>query len=202
MGRIFVLMGKSASGKDAIYKRLLDRSDLGLKRVVLYTTRPIRQKEVDGVEYHFCDEEEEARLTEAGKVIEKRVYNTRLGRWAYFTADDGQIDINSSDYLMIATLEAYIKLRDYYSKELVLPIYIETEDSIRLERAIRRERKQAAPRYDEVCRRFLTDSEDFSSDKLEAAGVSIIFKNEGELEDVVDSIADYMKGALNGNKDQ
>lgn len=191
-------MGKSASGKDAIYKRLLDRSDISLKRVVTYTTRPIREKERDGVEYHFCDEAEEARLTKEGKIIEKREYRTRLGRWAYFTADDGQIDTDTSDYLMIATLEAYIRLRDYYSAERVVPIYIETEDSIRLERAIRRERKQASPRYDEVCRRFLSDTEDYSEEKLLEAGIKTAFKNEGELGDVEESIADYMKGALNG----
>lgn len=52
MGKIFYVMGKSASGKDTIYKKLLERFP-GLKTVVTYTTRPIRDGETEGVEYHL-----------------------------------------------------------------------------------------------------------------------------------------------------
>ena len=55
MGKIFYLMGKSASGKDTIYKEVRERLP-ELKTIVIYTTRPIRQGERDGVEYHFVDE--------------------------------------------------------------------------------------------------------------------------------------------------
>ena len=54
MGKIFYVMGKSASGKDTIYKRL--REELSdYKTVTMYTTRPIRDGETDGVEYYFVD---------------------------------------------------------------------------------------------------------------------------------------------------
>ena len=76
-------------------------------------------------------------------------------------------DLNSRDYLAIGTLVSYEKLKNWYGKERVVPIYIQTEDSIRLERAIRRERKQEKPNYEEVCRRFLADSRDFSEENLE-----------------------------------
>lgn len=46
-------MGKSSTGKDTIYKRLLEDQELGLQRIVPYTTRPIREGEQEGVEYHF-----------------------------------------------------------------------------------------------------------------------------------------------------
>ncbi len=187
------MMGKSASGKDAIFKRLMEREDLQLANIVSYTTRPIRQKEQDGVEYHFCDEAEEERLEQAGKVIEKRIYQTQLGRWAYFTVDDGQVDLTKQNYLLIGTLVSYEKLASYYKKENVVPIYIEADDFTRLERAIRREHKQAAPKYDEVCRRFLADAEDFSAEKLSAAGVTNVFVNQGEITDTVDEIAAYIK---------
>ena len=45
MGKIILLMGKSASGKDAVYRNLLQDETLSLKKVVLYTTRPMRLKE-------------------------------------------------------------------------------------------------------------------------------------------------------------
>ena len=57
MGKIVCLMGKSSSGKDTIYKRLLAQKTVPLRTIVPYTTRPIRAGEQDGVEYHFTDEE-------------------------------------------------------------------------------------------------------------------------------------------------
>ena len=56
MGKIFYIMGKSASGKDRIYSILSKDESLGLKRLVLYTTRPIRAGEENGREYYFTDE--------------------------------------------------------------------------------------------------------------------------------------------------
>ena len=42
MGKIFYIMGKSASGKDRIYSLLAAHKELNLKTLILYTTRPIR----------------------------------------------------------------------------------------------------------------------------------------------------------------
>lgn len=56
MGKIYYLMGKSASGKDHIYEHLIQETALDLKPFVLYTTRPIRSGEQDGREYFFVDE--------------------------------------------------------------------------------------------------------------------------------------------------
>ena len=57
MGRIFCLMGKSSTGKDTIYKELLEEKKLDLHKIVPYTTRPIREGEKNGEEYFFTDEE-------------------------------------------------------------------------------------------------------------------------------------------------
>ena len=95
MGKIFYIMGKSASGKDKIYSRLAGNKELNLKKLVLYTTRPIRDGEKDGVQYYFTDNQKLKEFEEAGKVIESRAYNTVYGVWTYFTADDGQIDLKN-----------------------------------------------------------------------------------------------------------
>ena len=60
MGNIYCLMGKSASGKDTIYNRLLAMERLHLRRVVPYTTRPMRSGETDGQTYVFCTEQQVA----------------------------------------------------------------------------------------------------------------------------------------------
>lgn len=170
MGKIFYLMGKSASGKDTIYKKVKEQL-LELKTIVIYTTRPIREGEQDGVEYYFVDDKRLQELQDAGKVIELREYNTVHGIWKYFTADDGQFD--REDHLIaIGTLESYVQLKKYFGDEKMIPIYIEVEDGLRLERALSRERKQSEPKYEELCRRFLADAADFSVDKLSEAGIT------------------------------
>ena len=42
MGKIFYIMGKSSSGKDSIYRQLEGNQELGIKLLVIFTTRPIR----------------------------------------------------------------------------------------------------------------------------------------------------------------
>lgn len=198
MGKLFVLLGKSASGKDAVYRNILSNKTLKLSKVVPYTTRPLRANETEGVQYFFRTEEDFNRLLSEKKIIEYRTYNTRRGIWRYFTADDGQIDLEKKSYMIIGTIEAFKSLRDYYGEDRVLPILIDTDDGIRLERALRRERKQQQPQYAEMCRRFLADSEDFSKEKIEEAGISKIFKNEAALEACLKEVLKYCERAIAG----
>ncbi len=195
MGKIFCLMGKSASGKDYIYRTLLEEDDLQLKRVVPYTTRPIRVREVEGKDYFFLTEEEALEMEQAGRVIETRSYDTACGLWKYFTADDGQIDLARDDYLMIGTLESYERIRDYFGAENVIPLYIWVEDGERLSRALSRERKQEEPKYAEMCRRFLADEQDFSEENLEKAGIEKRFENI-EKEQIIADVRACIEQAL------
>ena len=63
-----------------------------------------------------------------------------------------------------------------------------TEDGIRLGRALKREAKQNPPKYDEMCRRYLADCEDFSEERLKAAGITRRFSNDGILEDCISEV--------------
>jgi guanylate kinase len=161
MGKIFYMMGKSASGKDTIYKRILQECSF-LRKIVLYTTRPMRDGETDGKEYHFTSQEKLCSYLEQGKVIEMRTYQTVAGPWSYATVDDGTIDLAHENYLAIGTLESYEKVLAYYGSDYVEPIYITVDDGVRMERALARERQQSHPNYAEMCRRYLADEADFS----------------------------------------
>lgn len=175
-GKIFYVMGKSASGKDTIYKRL--RQSLPqMGTVVMYTTRPMRDGEENGREYHFTDREFLERVKKEGRLIECRTYETVCGPWDYFTVDDGQIELESGSYLMMGTLESYRKMREYYGAEVLVPIYIQVEDGLRLQRALDRERSQSHPNYSEMCRRFLADEQDFSEENLAACGIDRRYEN-------------------------
>lgn len=191
MGNIYVVIGKSASGKDSIFKYLREDQTLELKTVVGYTTRPIRNGEQDGVEYFFVSDERFESLKEDGKIIEYRTYQTINGPWNYFTVNDGQIELSKSDYLFINTLEAYNQIRKYFGEDKVIPIYIEVEDGERLSRALKREKKQITPNYAEVCRRFLADSEDFSEEKIRESGIEVRFIND-DKEECIEEIKKYI----------
>ncbi len=177
MAKLFVLMGKSAIGKDTIYKELLNNKSLDLKEIVIYTTRPIRDGEKDGIEYFFVSNDELEELKNQDKIIEIRQYNTVGGLWSYFTVNDGQIDLDSYNSLIIGTLESYEQIKNYFGDDKVYPIYIEVDDGIRLQRALDRERQQRLPQYAEMCRRFLADEEDFKEENLKRLGISKRYKN-------------------------
>lgn len=176
MGYIFYVMGKSAAGKDTIYKELVRRfPEYGTVR--MYTTRPIRDGEQEGVEYYFTDEARLKKLESQGKVIECRTYDTVFGPWSYFTADDGQIDLKQGNYLMIGTLDSYEKMVNYYGNEVMIPLYIYVDDGTRLQRALDREKTQNTPKYAEMCRRFLADEKDFSKERLAVCGIDRGYEN-------------------------
>lgn len=177
MGKIFYLMGKSASGKDTIYKRLLEEVP-ELRTVTLYTTRPMREGETDGLEYYFVTEDRMEEFRRRGKMIEIRTYQTVCGPWSYATVDDGQIDLKEADYLAIGTLESYEQVRNYFGEAQVTPLYVTVDNGVRLERALERERGQKTPNYAELCRRFLADEADFAPENLERLSVIKEYENE------------------------
>ena len=188
-GKIFFVMGKSASGKDTIFKKLLEYFP-ELKTVTLYTTRPMREGETEGVEYHFIGEEQLEAMKSKGRVIEMRTYQTMYGPWSYATVEDGQIDLSQGSYMMIGTLESYESIRTYFGENGAVPIYIEVEDGERLIRAVNREKQQKNPKYTELCRRFLADETDFSEEKLAQAGITAEERYENqELSDCLKNIA-------------
>ncbi len=192
MGKIFCLMGKSSCGKDTIYKKILSDKSLPLKTLIPYTTRPIRDGETNGVEYYFLTDEEEQVLERQGKIIELRAYNTVHGLWKYFTANDHQLDLADNYYLIIGTLESYLRLQEYFGADFLIPIYIELEAGERLQRALNREQLQTEPKYAELCRRFLADEEDFSSKNLEHADIVKVFVN-NDLQKCTNEIISYIK---------
>lgn len=190
MGKIYYMMGKSSSGKDTLFKEIKKRIP-ELRTVTLYTTRPVREGEKNGIEYFFVTADTLDIYMQEGKVVELRTYNTIHGAWKYATIDDGQVDFGICDYLMMGTLQSYEKIREYYGEENVVPVYVEVEDGERLARALAREREQEHPRYAELCRRFLADTEDFSEEHLKAAGITRRYYNDDRdrcLEEIIGDI--------------
>lgn len=193
MGKIFYLVGKSSTGKDTIYNMLKDDADLSLEPIIRYTTRPIRDGEMEGESYYFETLSGYERLKGLDKIIESQVYHTVYGDWYYFTVDDGRIDLENHNYIVTGVLESFAGTREYFGKDKVLPIYLEVDDGVRLQRALDREKLPENRKFTEMCRRFLADANDFSEERIKELeiGPEARFEND-RLERCVDRIKEYI----------
>lgn len=96
---MLILLGKTASGKDSIVKKLI--SDYGYNKIVTYTTRPMRPGEVDGENYHFISEEEFLNKIDKEEFLEYKVYHTFNGDWFYGSAKDDFINANKRTVIIL-----------------------------------------------------------------------------------------------------
>ncbi len=164
MSKIFCLVGKSGSGKDTLFSKIIDNSQKKLVPIIPHTTRPKRSNEIDGLTYHFVSDEQLKAYVNENKIIEKREYNTIKGIWTYFTL---KFDLDEKqDYIMITTLAGAKAMQEHYGTNATNIVYLHINDHDRLLRCIEREKNQANPNYAEICRRFLADQEDFSEENL------------------------------------
>jgi guanylate kinase len=179
LDKIYIILGKSSSGKDTIFKKIIEKCDLS--PIVYYTTRPIRKNEVDGREYFFVDEKTINNFETNGRLIERRDYDTVNGLWTYATVFDDQF-LSQKNGIIVLPPKAYFSFKEYFGDDKIEPIYIHVDDGIRLRRAIERDEKQKVPNYAETCRRFLADEKDFSGLNFEHTFENII------LDDCVEEI--------------
>lgn len=194
MGKIVIFMGESGTGKDTILSAVLNRkqfSGYNFKNIVLHTTRPMRTGEIDGRDYYYVDEEKMNQLEKSGKIIEKRSYNTLHGVWNYFTCSDA-IDLKNN-YVTINTLTAYDQFLKYFGADCLIPILIEIDSGLRLQRALDRERAQKDPKYAEMCRRYLADSEDFSLENIRKRNITNYCDNNRSIEEALENVSKILK---------
>ncbi len=137
---ITIYIGKSGAGKDTFLRKQLL---CGVKPIVTYTTRPARDGEVDGVDYHFVTEEEFLRLrsiplNEEGGLIESRAYNTLFnGEKAIWYYGSPKVD-PSEDYVAVVDIAGALAYIGAYGPENVNIVYVYVNDEVRKERAIAR----------------------------------------------------------------
>ena len=95
--------------------------------------------------------------------------------------------------MSFGTLESFVKTAEYFGRDRVVPVLLRVDDGVRLQRALDRERRQEKPKYQELCRRYLADEEDFSEEKVKEAGIERIFSNEN-LEQCLLEIENFLSG--------
>ena len=92
---MIVIIGESGSGKSTL-QELLVASDSKYKKLVTYTTRPMREGEVDGESYHFISPESFSEIEKRGFFAEYAEYRG----WKYGTA---KADCESENVVAVLT---------------------------------------------------------------------------------------------------
>lgn len=150
--KILALFGKSGSGKDAIFKYL--SRNYNVNPIISYTSRPKREREQDGIDYHFITVDDFITKICNGSLLEF----TKFNNWYYGTGietlDASRLNIGVFNLEGIRTL---LKNSDKLNVK-VYPYYIKCNDKTRMLRALNRENN---PDCLEICRRFIEDERDF-----------------------------------------
>lgn len=154
---IIAIMGKAGSGKDTLMKALLEEPEFfEAKPIISCTTRPIRDNEQDGVNYHYITKEQFTEQILNGEMLEATVFNN----WCYGTS----LNNLTKDKLNIGVFnpEGVGLLRENKNIDLTV-IYVEATDKTRLLRQLNREKN---PDCHEIVRRFGADEADFSEEEI------------------------------------
>ena len=180
MNKLFMLLGRSSCGKDTLMKRVIDE---GLAYPLIYhTTRHIREGEINGVQYFFGDENDFKKSEESGSILEYRSYNVHGSVWYYWTEYDIQFRQNKN-LICTGTLDMLKSYRDKIIDYDIIPIMITVNDLLLVERALGREKQMATPNIVEMCRRYISDYEDYSSDKVRESNIQYFISNDSSIEE-------------------
>ena len=136
---IFILIGKSCSGKTTLAKEL---ERWGCERIITYTTRPKRPNEIDGVDYHFVSEEYFKQKEDLGFFMESAEYEMTGGKVWYGSAKESYEDSDGiTDKVIVLNPEGLNQVIDQCDRKTIQHIkvvYLDTDAYIRHERAFKR----------------------------------------------------------------
>ena len=150
--QVVALIGKAGAGKDSIQKATCELHPLMFHPIVSCTTRPAREGEVEGVDYHFISLNEFTRKVLNGSMLEA----TEFRDWFYGTT----LDSLSKDKINIGVFNpAGVEALLEDSRLNVIVFEVVAPDKQRLMRYLNREEN---PDCAEMCRRYFTDEKDFT----------------------------------------
>lgn len=173
---LLLLAGKTSCGKTTIAKEL---EKLGIKNIITYTSRPMRNGESQGDPYHFVTDEEFQVLSNQGYFAEETKYKVADGSiWRYGTAIG---DIQKDNMCLIVNPDGL----KYYSKLTSVDIYTVYlyADNGTIWNRLRQRGDDAA----EATRRLEADNEDFK-DILDYCDIAIKNNGNDTPEDVAKAI--------------
>ena len=151
---IIVLVGKTASGKTTVANELCKNH--GYKRIITYTTRPMRENEIQDVDYHFISDEQFNKMVENNEFTEYKRYNTAHGVWSYGSVITSEQELSDDCYVIILTPQG---LRDLSKK---MSRYISFYLNVSLESQLERLKKRGDEEQ-QIIKRLINDAKDFEN---------------------------------------
>ena len=181
---IYILVGKSSSGKDYIMKKMV--AEYGIQPIISYTSRPMRDGETNGVEYHFVSREYFKHLIEYDLLIEYRSYATLVDNipdiWYYGLKKD--LFDDNKRYVVILDIQGAKDFIEYYGKDKCKVAYVHCDDDVRLQRAEIR----GGFNLSEWRRRLDDDTNVFSQDKLADVVDVYVDNTDTDVNDIIGEI--------------
>ena len=151
---IIVLVGKTASGKTTVANELCKNHHY--KRIITYTTRPMRENEIQDVDYHFISDEQFNRMVENNEFTEYKRYNTAHGVWSYGSVITSEQELSDDCYVIILTPQG---LRDLSKKiSQYIAFYLNVSFESQLERL-----KKRGDEEQQIIKRLKNDAKDFEN---------------------------------------
>lgn len=147
MNTLFLVSGPSGSGKTSIMRRV------GLPEIVSFTTRPMRQGEVDGVDYHFITLGEFERLRDSDGLVESSNY---AGNWYGITKQELHDKLEHSPAFAIVDYPGMKQLRDLANYWASIFIYAD-------EVFLRTRMLQRGDRMEHIMKRLSTYNDEMSN---------------------------------------
>ena len=184
---MIILLGKTASGKDTILNRLAE--NYSYKKLITYTTRPMRKGEIQDKTYHFISDEEFLKKKEEGFFLECNEFNTVDGIWRYGSAKEDYLNA-TDDTVIILTPSGLSALKVYIARQKadidIVPIYIYSNNN-----TIEKRLKKRGDKKEEADRRIKADNVDF--DGVQNVVDRIFYNNNtNDLDEVVKKIHEYI----------
>lgn len=174
---MIILVGESSSGKSSIERSL--KENYGYRSIISYTTRPPRNYEENGVDYHFIDKSEFEKLKSQGFFAETAVYNG----WCYGTAKKDYIK-DSLNAVVVLTPHGLRQVKkNVECLSTIVSCYICVPRRDRLIKALQR-----GDSIEEAYRRNLSDVGQF--DGVEDEVDYTVYNNGYEY--TVDTMADFI----------
>lgn len=185
---IIILMGKSASGKDAILNALVN--DYYYNPVITTTTRPMREHEINGKDYFFTTKDNFAKEVCNNNFIEFRSYNTLVNNkkdvWFYgLHKFNNNIDYNKTNVLIL-DYNGAVKAIKHFGSNKCKVVYIDTKDSIRTKRA----KQRGSFDKTEWNRRKKSDKQDFKWSQIKNIVNLRIRNNNTTIDEICKKIVD------------
>lgn len=197
MINVFVVMGKSGAGKDTLFRALISDKSLNLNPVILYTDRPMRPGEVEGIDYYFLSPMEFSSKLLNCEFDEYREYSTAQGMWHYGTSLNSLED--GKNYILVNSPNAVqtlmLKTSNNFKFHL---IYVDVCGYLRLMRSATRVAGKAVlddSIVSEICRRYLEDDKDFGNVEKRFDVVKV--DNNADINRAINEATKFIRGIIN-----